>query len=42
MENLFLERLRLLQPSPEYMRLFNAIVRDVWREHQADARKLRD
>ena len=41
LERLFLERLRALQPNQAYMRLFNAIVGDVWREQEAEARRLR-
>jgi len=39
---LFVERLKALQPDPDYRRLFNAIVRDVWREQQIDARRVRE
>jgi hypothetical protein len=42
LESLFVERLRALQPDPDYLRLFNAIVRDVWREQQTEARRLRE
>jgi hypothetical protein len=42
LETRFMERLRNLQPNPAYMRLFNAIVRDVWKEQEADARKTRE
>jgi site-specific DNA recombinase len=42
MEELFVARLRALQPDPAYMRLFNAIVQDVWREQHAEARRLTD
>ena len=42
LEALFVERLRSLQPRPEYLRLFRAIVQDVWRQEQAEARKARD
>jgi hypothetical protein len=37
-----MDRLRALQPNPAYMRLFNAIVRDVWKAQEADARKARE
>ena len=36
-ENAFIELLRGLQPKPTYMRLFKAIVLDVWKAHQAEA-----
>jgi hypothetical protein len=42
LEALFVSRLRALQPDPSYMRLFNAIVRDVWREQEADRRSTRE
>ena len=34
--------LERLKPRPEYIRLFNEIVRDVWREEQVDLRKRRE
>ena len=42
LEARFMDRLRALQPNPAYMLLFNAIVRDVWKAQEADARKARE
>lgn len=37
LENAFIEHLTAMQPKPEYLRLFNEIVVDVWRNKRADA-----
>lgn len=36
----FLELIEQLQPKPEYLRLFGAIVLDVWKKRQSEATKL--
>lgn len=36
----FLELIEQLQPKPEYLRLFRAIVLDVWKKRQSEATKL--
>ena len=41
MESAFVGLLASLAPAPGYMRLFNAIVLDVWKDHQRDAERLR-
>ena len=41
LDALFVELLSSLQPEAGYMRLFNAVVRDVWRGQQQDANRLR-
>ena len=41
LEDLFVELLSSLQPETGYMRLFNAIVLDVWNGRQREARQLR-
>jgi site-specific DNA recombinase len=41
LEGAFLELVTRLQPRVEYMRLFNEIVLDVWRQRQASARETR-
>lgn len=38
-ENTFIELLKVLQPRPRYIRLFKAIVLDVWKSQQAEASK---
>jgi site-specific DNA recombinase len=42
LETLFTDRLATLQPRKEYLRLFNAIVRDVWESQRQGARDLRE
>jgi site-specific DNA recombinase len=41
LEGLFVELLSRLQPEAGYMRLFNAIVLDVWNGRQGEAKRLR-
>src|SRR5262249_35773139 len=41
LEGHFVELLGTLRPEPEYMRLFNAIVLDVWKHRQNEVEKLR-
>jgi hypothetical protein len=41
LENAFRELLVRLQPRPEYLRLFNAIVLDAWNERRASSRTAR-
>jgi site-specific DNA recombinase len=41
LEGLFVELLSRLQPEAGYMRLFNAIVVDVWNGRQGEAKRLR-
>ena len=41
LEGLFIELLSRLQPEPAYMRLFNAIVLDVWKGQRGEAKRLR-
>lgn len=40
MEETFTELLTRLQPKPEYLRLFKAVVLDVWKGHQTEASKV--
>jgi hypothetical protein len=40
MEEHFIELLKRLQPKREYLRLFKAIVLDVWKSQQAEANKV--
>ncbi len=40
LESKFLELIEQLQPKPEYLRLFRAIVLDVWKKRQSEATKL--
>jgi site-specific DNA recombinase len=40
-EDAFRQLLTRLQPCPEYLRLFNAVVLDVWNEGKAEARRVR-
>ena len=40
LEDQFLELLEALIPRPRFMKLLKAIVLDVWKARQADARKL--
>ncbi len=42
LEKAFLKLLEELQPRPEYLRLFKAVVLDVWKDKTIDARKLHD
>lgn len=39
-ESKFIELLRQLQPKPAYLRLFRAIVLDVWKTQQVEASKI--
>ncbi len=41
LEDAFRGLLARLQPRPEYMKLYNAVVLDVWKERRAEARKAR-
>jgi DNA-directed RNA polymerase subunit RPC12/RpoP len=41
LERVFRELLGKFQPRPEYLRLFNEIVLDVWKERQAESRRAR-
>jgi site-specific DNA recombinase len=41
LENHFVDLLGTLRPEPAYMRLFNAIVLDVWKHRQNEVEKLR-
>jgi site-specific DNA recombinase len=41
LEEKFVELLETLQPETAYLRLFNAVVLDVWRQRDADGRRLR-
>src|SRR5436309_2345472 len=42
LEAAFIERLAHLQPKPEYMKLFRAVVLDVWNKRTAVAREERE
>ena len=39
MESEFIELMKTLQPKQEYLRLFEAIVLDVWKEQRTEANK---
>src|SRR4029079_1915559 len=41
LETSFIELLETLQPQPEYIRLFKAIVSDVWKSRQGESQQLR-